>query len=696
MNIIFRCVVVGLCVWALTAPAPAQPAESGVTIRTTVREVALDVLVRDARGRPVRDLKRGEVDIYEDGVRQEVRGFRLVPGREVRERGRTPDNAKTTVAAAQRFRAMNVICLVFHNIPADTNILKYMLQAAQEFLAQPLQPDTYVGVFRLDSRLVPLHPFSADRGALTAAARNGFMAAPVEFARAAAPVLEADPRAAGGSPEPAGQPAAGEPRGIVGALATSGSGAAAMRGVAVGARQHMDQLNAMVEQLGGLPGRKTILLFSSGVVNPEEPGLLDAVIGKAQRARISVYAIDPLGPSELDSKALASVAERSRRQQQVNPDPRTALENMRQTEDLQAAVRSTNMQAALRALAEGTGGSLYATYDLKRPFERVLEDLDTHYEVTYRPSAQKLDGHLRAIEVRLARAGLSAETRAGYFAVPDAGDASNAFETAALAALAAEPRPRAFDFHSAGFQFRSEAAGSECAIAFQVPAANLAATPDPDSMTHRLHVSLLALVKDSEGRVVAKLGRDFPAQVPNDRLAALRADALTYTRPLKLAAGRYTLETAAVDREGMRSSTNVTPLEIRAPRKGIGLSSVVLVQRVEPAGAPADASDPLVDQGQRVVPLLAPNLSPDAKPSVYFVVYPDKSNPEPAKIQVEFLAGGEVLAKQAADLPPAGASGAIPMTIAAATRPGDCELRITASQGSDSVTGSVRYTRPLQ
>jgi hypothetical protein len=133
-------------------------------------------------------------------------------------------------------------------------------------------------------------------------------------------------------------------------------------------------------------------------------------------------------------------------------------------------------------------------------------------------------------------------------------------------------------------------------------------------------------------------------------------------------------------------------MEVPEPRKGVGLSSVVLVQRIEPVSGQADASDPLVFQGKRALPLLAATLNPDAEPYAYFVVYPDKANPEKLKIQVEFLLGGRVLAKQAADLPPADDSGAIPMMVGAATRPGDCELRITASQGSDSVTQSVRYT----
>jgi len=55
-----------------------------VVIRSSVREVLLDVVVRDAHGHLITNLKPGEVTVYEDGVRQDVRSFRLVAGSEVR------------------------------------------------------------------------------------------------------------------------------------------------------------------------------------------------------------------------------------------------------------------------------------------------------------------------------------------------------------------------------------------------------------------------------------------------------------------------------------------------------------------------------------------------------------------------------------------------------------------------------------
>jgi hypothetical protein len=118
----------------------------------------------------------------------------------------------------------------------------------------------------------------------------------------------------------------------------------------------------------------------------------------------------------------------------------------------------------------------------------------------------------------------------------------------------------------------------------------------------------------------------------------------------------------------------------------------MLVQQVEPVTGQADAADPFEFATNRVVPELAPALNPASLPYVYFVVYPDKARAEKPQIEVQFLVDGVVLARQTSDLPPADASGAIPMVVGAVRKPGQCELKIAALQGAESTEQSVKYT----
>ena len=73
----------------------------------------------------------------------------------------------------------------------------------------------------------------------------------------------------------------------------------------------------------------------------------------------------------------------------------------------------------MRGFSEGTGGFLIGnTNDLRKPFQKMAEDVETHYEAIYHPSSDKYDGHLRTIDVKLDRPDLSVSSRTGYFAMP--------------------------------------------------------------------------------------------------------------------------------------------------------------------------------------------------------------------------------------------------------------------------------------
>jgi VWFA-related protein len=703
----------------------APPADSGATIRATASEVALDLVVRDKRGKQVKNLKPTDIEIYEDGVRQQILSFRP-PSHEL-PRAKQADAAQSGKAPAapagsllRPLHAVNLICVVFHNLAPQTRMRA--IEAVREFLNSGLDPNAYVGIFTLTDTFSPVFPFTNNHNEVLQAAQNAFSGHTVDFARASEALLTANPNlmtitvaingSGGGTTASVTAKLTGgevSSSAIAGAEVSTGAGANAMRGDQVlervdfrdisGARE-MDKINLMINQLGTLPGRKSVLLVSNGFLTTGDPEKWSTMMQKANKAEVTIYTMDTAGLDEYSTvqagkNALGAVAGTSRTQSEVGGSMSAARARSRQIDTMEDAVRSSDTQATLRTLAEGTGGFMIAnTNDYKKPFQKILEDVDAHYEAVYRPASGKFDGHFRKIEVKSVKPDLQIESRAGYFAVPDSKEFSKLepYEVLGLGALSIQPAAKGFDFRS-GFLNYSKAGGSKSgALAFEIPGSSLTATPLPEKRAQQLRLALLALVRDSQGEVVDKYSFEAPFEIADANMAAVRSSAVTYSHPVNLPPGKYSMETAVLDRQGGRASTKVTPFEVPVPRAGIGLSSVTLVQRVEPVAGQADASDPLVFQGKRAVPLLATKLTAEMKPYVYFVVYPDKSNSEKPRIQVEFLVGGQVVAKQGAELPPPDAGGAIPMLVGAALKPGECELRITAMQGSDSDAGSVKYT----
>jgi len=273
--------------------------------------------------------------------------------------------------------------------------------------------------------------------------------------------------------------------------------------------------------------------------------------------------------------------------------------------------------------------------------------------------------------------------------MPALGDAPLApFETIGLALLDSKPLPSAFPLHSGVFSFRGEAGSRQEALVIEVPGAALGEAANPARGTHSLHPQLLALVKDAGGQIVDKFSLDAPYEIPDAKLAELRSMPLVYTHPLDLPPGRYTAETIAMDRQGGRSSSSVVSFEAAAPAAGLGMSSALLIRRLEPG---ADSATPLSFRGQKLIPFVETSLTEAQKPYAYFVVYPDRRNNAKPRVQVEFTVDGRMVANQTADLPAPDSSGAIPMVIRAAVHAGKCQLKITTMQGAESATRTLAY-----
>jgi len=702
-------------------PAPEPP----VTIKTTVNEVLLDLVVRDKHGRLVRNLKPGEVQIFEDGVRRDILSFRLEetphPASAKAEPVAVHDApvpARPVASPSRSLRALNVVCLIFHNLDPYTR--QYAVDGAEEFLRDDLEPGTWVGVFSLTDRLAALHPFTTNREEISQAVKN-VSTGTGDFMSSAQALLSAEPvmvsvtvggsgGAGGGGVSTDLTITGGELNrsAINGADVATSFGANIIRGDQASQRRQFGHIEGMretdsilktIDQLAALPGRKTVLLFSPGLATTGDADLFESILNRAHKAGVTFFAIDVTGLSQ-NSNVLAStaalnhVASLSRSQRGQNDSPAVTMEKMRQDDYLITAVRTTDTQASLRALAEGTGGFLIgSTNDLKKPFQHVVDEIDAHYEAVYRPASDKYDGHMRKIEVKLTRSDLTVESRPGYFALPELKDSAplTSNDVLGLLALGREPRPHAFDFRSAVLQFRAEGENSQYALTYEVPVSALTATPESEQKRHRLHLSMVSLVKDASGQVVDKFSQDAPFEIPDDKLAVIATETIPYTHVLTLPPGRYTVETSVLDRQGNRESTSEMAFD-SPERKGLRLSSVMLVRQVDAANGQPDASDPFRVGNTRVTPELATTLSASAKPYVYFVVYPDKAKPEQPRLMVQFLLNGQVLAKQVADLPAPDASGAIPMLIESAAKPGDCELKIVAIQGAQALERSLKFT----
>jgi len=652
----YRAVSVLLAV-ALSAGVAEQsqpPSARQTVIRTTTQEVLLDFIARDKHQKLVTDLRAEDIEVLEDGVPQTLRSFEYRGERGQAAQRNEPMAPHTGAAAAapQTLREINVVSLVFEGVGAENR--REAAQAARDFLANDIDANTYVGVFTLNHRLALLQQYTNDASMLNKAVDRAMSGAYLEFAK--------DTEARPGSAEERGPAAKDRFTGPEKAMIQL---SIAILTEQVGV-QSLDALQRLIEAQAQLPGRKTILYFSPGLIlPPEQPERFRAVISAANRSNIAFYTVDASG---LDTASNIRIA--------------NAVRNAVNVVEEDPGEKPTDVKENLRSLAEDTGGfAISNTNDARMPLRHVMEEVRAHYEATYAPTSANYDGHFRTIEVRSRRPGIHLQARKGYFALPlVAGTSIAPFEFDALTALARQPAPRAFDFHAGVLTFRAGQQSTECRAVFSVPSQALHFTEDPKGKTFRIHVAFLALVKDGEDQIVRKISRDLVFQAPAEKRAEFERGEVTVTLPLALPPGRYHLDAVANDVDGGAASTRKVALVV--PGAG-GLSDLVLV-RSHQGVEDRDATDPLEFAGGKITPEMKDTVSKanGGPEGIYFVLYPGaNANPD---VRIAVTHDGKVVTAGRVELPAPEADGSIRVLSGipfSGLNPGVYEVTLTAVLG---------------
>ena len=724
-------IVNGLAAPVLVGQAPAK--DETPTIHATTREVILDVIVRDKHHHAIADLRPEEIEVFEDGVKQKVNAFRNVQGAEQLQTEQAaaktgsaehPSEAAKTPSTA--LHELNFVSVVFAQI-APLN-LEFAREAVTQFLKSGRLPNTYVTVYRLDRSLQVVQPYTANNEllmkAVNAAAKGvntGMgLGSSVDVTSSSTAVVQAN--AANLLAAPLSGPVTAQT--VQAAQATQqqaldltlnpvpaividplwarnaaaqdaslalGAALVAQSKIQTGLRfaeslsngmDSMDALHQLVQVQSKLPGRKVVLYLADGLTLPmNRRDVVDRVIGYANQMEVSFYMVDTQGLSTEDP-LMRSLTD----QERVGADSSVTKARPdighKEDDDIQLAATS-DKQLAMVELSESTGGfAVSNTNEIALPMQRVMEDIRTHYEVAYTPTATNYDGHFRKIQVRIARPHAAVQTRSGYFAVPEVnGQPLQPFEMTALHAINARSAPEGFDYQTALLRFRPKSAAVDYEMTFDVPVSSLQVVTDPKTGKGQIHASLVALIHNSTGEVVGKVSRDLVREVSTPELKALSDDHILYAEPIELPGGHYVIDTAVTDELAEKTSVKRLAAFVDTG-KDFGVSSLELVKSVQQVSGAQDRQDPFETDAGRVVPTLAEAL-PAGKPlNLYFVVYPATSSEAAPKVTLELYRDGREIGKQTLASGKRREDGSMPMLLRISPDPGQCDLVVTAQQGA--------------
>jgi VWFA-related protein len=684
---------------------------SSAVIHSEVREVLLDVVVRQKGERLAKKLKASDFSITEDGVPQTIKTFRFVGGREARAIPQTsatpgPATRATSAAPPNSMRQPNFVSIVFGEM--GPNSRKNAMEAARDFLEQEFQANTYAAIFVLNLRLNAVQGFTNDRTVLELAVRRAVEGSTMDLARATANVLNQSTYSiAGGvggvSVNSTNDPVKSPDMSTSNASQAPLSEAQQAVAQAVSAQRDMVSygtgmrtLNAilrLIQYESRLPGRKTVLYLSEGLVKPpDRSDVMRQVVSTANRGNIAFYCFDVRGLTTGTSNGAVaglvnSTAAISATQLNAPDSPSAGMQQAEQDDLMQTALAS-HTQLAMAELAEGTGGfAVFNTNNFKGAMTRVMEDVRTHYEISYVPTSTAYDGRFRHIKVTTSNPRLSVQSREGYFAVPDLqGSPVMPYETAGLRVLE-EAKQHDFSFRAAAMRFRPLNDGYRYELGFDVGTANLTTPVNAQSHKARIHATFLALVKDSRGQIVSKVSQELDREVPQERLTEFRNGNIIFTAPFEVPSGRYVVEAAVTDPEGSRAGTRRFALVVPKPGEP-AVSDIALVHRLDPLDAPRDPGNPLEFAGGKVMPDLEQVASAGQETAIFFVVYPEESGEKP-RVTVEFFRDGQLASRSTVEVGALDEVNSYPVLASAKLPAGEYMARVTIEQAGRTTQQSA-------
>jgi VWFA-related protein len=684
-----------LLVIALTGAQPVttfcQSQSDQGKVKITTGEVLLDMVVRDKKGRIVKDLKASDVEVYEDGAPQKLESFRLIT------RAAEAEADKAKAAAGDQTKqppvpesGFSTVAMVFDNLTPDSR--RYACQAAKAYANENVKSKDYVGVFALGLSLAPVQSFTRD----------------MELTKKA--IDQVETMAYNTNIKPGtGQDLINKAEKMPDLNDNSEKQWALFRSRMVEAFEKLElqrkglvtvnSLMAIIEAQKDMAGRKAILFFADEVdITPETSQQFAEVTSAANKGNVTIYTVDAAG-----LRSESQTTEAARNQRVLSERARTradasgpilgqaVLKDMEKNESIVA----NNARGRLEQLALWTGGFVVSdTNDMAKRLGRVDEELRTYYLMSYVTTNQNLDGKFRQIEVKLKRPDLIVQSRKGYYAASSGASFAD-FEAAAVAALNNSGAP--LPVRALALSFPQAAPVARVPVMAQIPSEAITFVEDTAAKTWTTDFRVIAQIKDRQKQVVKNLSQQFRLSGPLDKLAEAKRNGLNYYREAELPTGGYEVEIIAHDAPSAKASMHRIPLEVAAEGESkLSLSSVIIVGSASQAPATRQA-DNLFVAGDL---LLTPNLGAPIRKSAskqlpfFFTVRPAKGGAAPTA-ELEILQGGNSLAKLPLPLPAADASGRIQFASALpldSLSAGGYELKISVSDAKSAVSRSAAFT----
>jgi VWFA-related protein len=597
-----RRVVALLAISALVLPPPSSGQQRGseYTFKAQSELVLANVSVRDKNGNPVQDLKPDDFTVLEDNKPQKVATFDIentqsVPRLPMDQVNLLGTPAKTTSRAAASASASDqpddaikdrrLIILFFDLSAMQPDEIERSTNAAQDYLTKQMEPADLVSVVSLANTLNVNQDFTSDRDKLKEVLESFNTGANAGFELGSTGTTE-------GTPDTGGSFTVDDTEYNI-----------------FNTDRRLEALRAIAEQVAHVAQKKSLIYFSSGMQRTgiENQSELRAATNAAAVANLSIYTLDIRGLQALPPGGEA---------QNASLRGTSAYSGQAQ---LNALNSNFQTQETLVTLAADTGGKAFLdSNDFGKVFKSVQDDTSMYYLLGYHSTNTARDGKYRRITVKVNRPGVKIDFRRGYYAQADFRHSNKEDRERQLQEELTTDLPSTdLPVYLATGYFRLSEDRFYVPVSLIVPGSEIPFSRNRDQDKATLDV--LGIITD-ERKMPAGEIRDTAKLAVNATNEVQRKN-VQYDTGLTLPSGKYHLKVVVRENEDGRTGSFETDFVIpdlkSTPMK---LSSILMASQLQ-AASKKDSGNPLVHNGEVVVPSVTRVFSSTQHLYLYYEVY---------------------------------------------------------------------------
>ncbi len=582
--------------------------DPGPAVRIETELVQIDVVVEDEKGQLVRNLKREDFQLTEDGKVQSLSYFSVgTASRPARwlKGDRTAVPASGGTATESVIDTGRYLVLAIDDLHLSPGSLLTAKQALQRFIDQQISTSDQTSLITTSGTLGLYQQFTNERDLLRRAVSRLSVRERVVTSSSDIPRI---------TPYQAEMIDSNDPDSLELAVQETMAALRVDRRMATGmaqgrARQIVAENNSVtmatlstlenvIRGLRNLPGRKVMVLVSDGFLlgGLREGRHYDVrrITDVATRAGVVIYSLDARGlvalPGEMDASQPGAGG-------LIMPGVRSRLAN--------GGIEA--QRDGIYALAADTGGkAIFNNNDINLGLQKVLDDTEVYYLLAFEPTTSYRDGRYRKLEVKLpGYPKYKVRTRKGYFSPDDKQLAKIEREQAKLLEMARNSPKEAVKLRDQQLRTGLSALTPVRDIAIGMTAGYLDTRDEGTSIDlsahidisgiefrnegdrHRAQLELVSIIFDENGRTVDNRSEKMELNLRNESLAEARRNGLGYRRLLKLKPGFYQARLLLRQEGTLRLGTANTWIEIPdLARQQFALSSIFLTR-----------SDPRTEKG---------------------------------------------------------------------------------------------------